>query len=260
MEQRLEVAVFAEVLGQRIADEGDAFALDELQGDLARRQRGAGQTRPVLEQFRARQWLGLFLRFRFLLWLGRFRGRWRRGGERLAGLRLAEFEIGHLQAAAFLQVVFDKAEEGRLVFIDDGDIRLRGHLEIQSPEDPVHHQAAQPFVLQIRRGAHRGGEHFVGFAFFVLHLPRPDHRHHRVVHRLLHFVDARFFVIRGRGVRLEGGQHFAADQDLRVGLRLGFIDIGHAEEIAHPAQHRIVLRSRLDDALGSFHFMMGPSG
>ena len=67
-----------------------------------------------------------------------------------------------------------------------------------------------------------------------------DDRHRRVVDALLLLVGrARLLVVGRRRVRRQCLQHHAAHEDGRVCRRIGFVDVGVAEEVRDAAQERV---------------------
>ena len=121
------------------------------------------------------------------------------------------------------------------VTIERGDVSLSGNGKAGGPIGGVDDETAERLVFKIRGGAHRGRENFgrrTGLGFVET---GPDDGHRGRVDGLLNFGGGFFDVIGG----CVGGAHAfedeAADEDLGIGRRGGFVDVAGAEEFADAA-------------------------
>ena len=176
---------------------------------------------------------------------------------RLAGHGFAEGEVFGLHAFA----VGVGGVEGGFLFVHVSHVGFFGNGQAQAPEDAVDEQAAQALAFQVGGVAHGGAEDFVGLAGGVLVFAGPGNGHHGVVDALLLLVSgALLLVVGGWGAGGHGLQGLTAQKDFGVGGRVGFIDIGQAEDVGHAAEELVVLGGGFDDAFGGFFLVAGPVG
>ena len=249
-DERLQIVVMLDAVGEGVADDGDALAGVEGDGRVDRG--GGGRSRRGSDG--GERGFGGGGGF-FLFGVG-----WRRRGGRRVGADgdgLAEgVDGGGELVAEAVEAVF-----ARGVRIDERDVGLGGDGEIDGPEDGVDDETAERLVFEVGGGAHRGGEDFVFLAALVFEGAGPGYGHRGSVEWLLLFISGALLDGLGGGVAgIHALEHEAAEEDLGVGGRISFVDIAVPENVGDAAEEGVGGGGRLGDATGGLGLVFTPVG